>query len=113
MSGWLSHPSGTKENRPVQVVADPRRDGTAHAIGGTRGEGASEALAFYRRQSRITDPGPHAVLLDDLPRDVPALCRVVRGIVLHPATAHLYHVTVPPERLGEQDTRHVGAILDR
>ena len=97
----------------MQVVADLRRDGTAAAIGGTRGEGASEVLAFYRRQSRITDPGPNAALLDGLPRDEPALCRVVRGLVLHPATAHLYGVAVAPERLAEQDTRRVAAILDR
>jgi hypothetical protein len=70
-------------------------------------------LEYYRRQSRITDPGPHAALLDGLPRDVPSLCRVVRGLVLHPLTAHLYGVRVPPERLAEQDTRRVEAILDR
>ncbi len=72
-----------------------------------------EALAFYGTQSRITDPGPHAALLEGLPRDVPSLCRVVRGLVLHPATAHLYGVRVPGGRLGEQDTRGVAPMLAR
>ena len=77
------------------------------------GDGPPEALAFYARQSRLTDPGPHAPLLDGLPRDLPSMCRVVRGLILHPGTAHLYGVRVPPARLGEQDTRRVDAILER
>jgi hypothetical protein len=79
----------------------------------TAGTAVAEALTFYTGQSRITDPGPHVGLLRGLPRDVPALCRVVRGLILHPATAHLYGVVVPDDRLGEQDTRGIAAILTR
>ena len=88
-----------------------RRGGAVAA--GAGGDGPPEALAFYARQSRLTDPGPHAPLLDGLPQDLPSLCRVVRGLILHPGTAHLYGVRVPPARLGEQDTRRVDAILER
>jgi len=52
-------------------------------------------------------------LLDGLPTHVPALSRIVRGLVIHPVTAHLYGVRVPDERLCEQDTRGIAAILAR
>jgi Transglutaminase-like superfamily len=105
----------------MERTADDRRlegDSTAVAqsAGAAGGAGSADppgALAFYAGQSRLTDPGPYAPLLDALPRDVPALCRVVRGLILHPGTAHLYGVRVPQARLGEQDTRRVDAILAR
>ena len=71
------------------------------------------AQAFYARQSTMTDPREHRALLDGLPTDVSALCRIVRGLILHPATAHLYRVQVDPARLVEQDTRDVASILAR
>jgi hypothetical protein len=37
---------------------------------------------YYAVQSRFTDPGRQADLLDDLPRDVAGLCRVVQGLAL-------------------------------
>ena len=68
---------------------------------------------IYVRQSTITDPGQHRALLDGLLTEIPALCRVVRGLILHPGTAHLYGVQVDPTRLAEQDTRDVASILAR
>ena len=50
----------------------------------------------YRRQSRYTDPGPHAVCLDALPRDVAALCRVLQGLLIHDhGGLHLYGAPPP------------------
>jgi hypothetical protein len=72
-----------------------------------------ESVAFYTRQSPITDPGRHRALFDGLPTDLPSLCGVVRGLILHPATAHLYGVQVESARLAEQDTRDVASILTR
>jgi hypothetical protein len=41
-----------------------------------------DSLTYYARQSPFTDPGRQAGLLDDLPRDVAGLCRVVQGLAL-------------------------------
>jgi hypothetical protein len=76
-------------------------------------EHPDQAIAFYASQSTITDPGPLRALFDGLPADLPSLCRTVRGLILHPATAHLYGVEVVPARLAEQDTRDVTSILAR
>lgn len=42
-----------------------------------------DPLTYYAGQSKVTDPGRRAGLLDGLPRDVAGLCRVVRGLVVH------------------------------
>ncbi|MFN8374359.1 MAG: hypothetical protein U0694_15970 [Anaerolineae bacterium] len=34
---------------------------------------------FYTSQSFITDPKEYIYLYNELPRDIPALCRVVQG----------------------------------
>jgi hypothetical protein len=76
-----------------------------------------DPVGFYTAQSRMTDPGDHRVLLDALPEgvkgDVRALAKVVRGLLIHPVTAHLYGVQVPADRLAEQDTRDVASMLER
>ncbi|WP_019585725.1 transglutaminase-like domain-containing protein [Deinococcus apachensis] len=66
------------------------------------------ALDFFRRPKPHTDLGPYSVAFQDLPRDVPALCQIVRGLVLHPFDAHLFGVQLPPER-DPQDGYHRGA----
>ena len=40
-------------------------------------------LEYYARQSPITEPREHVELLQGLPLEIPALCRVVQGILLH------------------------------
>jgi hypothetical protein len=39
--------------------------------------------ATYAVQSRYSDPGVHAALLDDLPSDIPGLTAVVRNLLTH------------------------------
>jgi hypothetical protein len=72
-----------------------------------------DPITFYARQSAITDPGQFRALFDGLPTDLPSLGRVVRELILHPATAHLYGVEVESSRLADQDTRDVASILAR
>jgi len=55
-------------------------------------------LTYYAGHSAITDPGRFANLLDDLPRDVAEVARVVQGLLMHPAAARLYGE--PPEADG-------------
>lgn len=86
---------------------------SAHGAGRLPDAHGEDPTAFYAEQSVITDPGPLRALFDGLPTDLPALCRVVRGLILHPTTAHLYCVEVEPARLSDQDTRDVASILAR
>ena len=39
--------------------------------------------AYYGRVGMITDPGEQRLLLEDLPRGIDELCRVLLGLMLH------------------------------
>jgi Transglutaminase-like superfamily len=76
--------------------------------------GSEEALAPYRAQSAVTDPGEHADLFAALPGDLPGLGRIAGGLVVHYfADKWVLGHEVPAERLGEVDTRTVRAMLAR
>ncbi|HEY7649456.1 MAG TPA: transglutaminase-like domain-containing protein [Methylomirabilota bacterium] len=76
--------------------------------------GSEEALAPYRAQSAVTDPGEHADLFATLPGDLPGLARVAGGLVVHYfADKWVLGHEVSPDRLGEIDTRAVRAMLAR
>ncbi|WP_438027252.1 hypothetical protein [Sorangium sp. So ce233] len=53
---------------------------------------SQEILDFYTRPAAMTSAGAHAPLLDELPRDVPSLVRVVQGLLLHQHWAQAYGV---------------------
>jgi hypothetical protein len=72
-----------------------------------------DPLTYYARQSPFTDPALQAGLLDDLPRDVAGLCRVVQGLVVHYRLGHLFDLEIPEERLPEIDTRYAESMLAR
>ncbi|UCF09319.1 MAG: hypothetical protein JSW65_04450, partial [Candidatus Bipolaricaulota bacterium] len=44
---------------------------------------SDDVLAYYRRQSRFTDPGEYASLYDGLPEGISDLCTVLQGAILH------------------------------
>lgn len=70
--------------------------------------------AFYSTQSFVTAPRSYTHLYAPLSSDLPALCRVVQGLVLHyVAERHLVGGTIPYERLCEIDTRYTERILAR
>jgi hypothetical protein len=60
----------------------------------------------------MTDPGKYRHLLDDLPADVPALFRVVQGLMLHEFWADEYGVTLPPPPRETVNTRPVERLLE-
>ena len=72
----------------------------------------SDQLAYYARQGPFTDPEEYASLFDGLPTDVPALCRVVQGLVIHFLWAKAYGVTVPDVRRREMEIRPVSRKLE-
>ena len=47
-------------------------------------------LTDYAQHSPMTDPREHAGRLRDLPSDLPSVCRVVQGLLIHPWKAHRY-----------------------
>ena len=66
---------------------------------------------FYRKQSRVTDPGSMVGWLNDLPRDIPSLRRIARGLVVHYRADDLNALGIPPERVAEVDTRYAEKML--
>ena len=42
-----------------------------------------DELAYYRRHSRLTDPGAKQHLFTGLPVDIAALAKVVGGVLVH------------------------------
>jgi len=76
--------------------------------------GSEEALAPYRAQSAVTDPGEHADLFAGLPADLTGLARVAGGLVVHYfADKWVFGHEVPAERVGEINTRLVRPMLSR
>lgn len=73
----------------------------------------SSTLAYFTTPGSITQPGAYAALLDDLPTDVPALCRVVQGLMIHVFWAEQYGVHLSDERKQEVQLRWVTRQLAR
>ncbi|WP_437682528.1 transglutaminase-like domain-containing protein [Sorangium sp. So ce131] len=72
-----------------------------------------QILDFYRHPAAMTSGGEHAPALEELPRDVAALARVVQGLLLHQYWAPSYGVTIPDERRGESHVRPTRQILEQ
>lgn len=70
-------------------------------------------LDYYARHGPISDPGEHAALFEDLPTEIPALCEVVQGLVVHHGFAHLYGIELTEEKREEVELRHVAKLLAR
>ena len=72
----------------------------------------SDDLAYYARQGRFTDPEEYAHLFDGLPAEIPALCHVVQGLVIHFLWAKAYGVEVTDERRPEMEIHRVSRKLE-
>lgn len=72
-----------------------------------------ETLDYYRSSGPITAPGSNGGLVDQLPREIDALCRAIQGVVLHAHWAARYGVTLTPERREETQLRLVARQLER
>jgi hypothetical protein len=73
----------------------------------------TEPLECYAGQSAISDPGRHASAFESLPADVPGLCAVVQGLLVHPFWAPVYGWTIAKEREEDLQLRLVSLILGR
>jgi hypothetical protein len=61
-------------------------------------ESTSNPLTYYAHQGPVSDPGEYAHLLAGLPTDIPGLCQVVQGLLMHKSSAADRGVQVRPER---------------
>jgi len=71
------------------------------------------SLAYYAQPGRMTDPGPHAKLLDALPRDLPSLVKALQGVMVHIFWAESYGLALTDERKAEVNLRRVDKQLAR
>ncbi|HBI55481.1 MAG TPA: transglutaminase, partial [Firmicutes bacterium] len=68
---------------------------------------------FYAEQGIITEPGEYGDKLQDLPRDISALVKVVQGLLIHVFWAERYGLNLPEERKQEVQLRKVRLQLQR
>lgn len=73
----------------------------------------SEERAYYAAQSRTSDPGERARLLDALPRDPRGLVAAVSNLVLHRLFVGALGVAPPPGSADDAECRTLPRILDR
>jgi Transglutaminase-like superfamily len=71
-----------------------------------------DELDYYRRHSRLTDPGAKRHLFSDLPVDVAAMAEAIGGVMVHRDCTRRFGFTLPTQRRDEANTRYVEAILD-
>lgn len=69
-------------------------------------------LNFYATHSRMTDPRSYTPLLAELPPDIPALCTVAQGLVIHFGMGDRYGVELAARRQ-EARLRAVAPMLAR
>lgn len=71
------------------------------------------SVRFYVSQSRLTSPGIWRRRLHGLPKDVPGLCSVVQGLIVHYRTPAIEGYRLPRGRRGEVNLRYAEQILAR
>ncbi len=67
----------------------------------------------YATQSIVTDPGVYRELLNDLPDDIPSLCRAIQGLLLHRWWTEQYGVTISEAQKEEIKIRKLTRQLKR
>jgi hypothetical protein len=72
-----------------------------------------DPLGYYANHSPITDPREYAELFEGLPVEIPALCQVVQGTILHLGWAERYGVKLSEGRKLEVGLCHVSRMLAR
>jgi hypothetical protein len=68
---------------------------------------------FYAAQSLVTDPVEYKDLYDNIPGDIPSLCTVIQGLLLHLFWAPDYGVSLSDERKREVTIRKITRQLAR
>jgi len=69
--------------------------------------------AYYASQSRVSDPGDHARLLDALPSEPDRLIAAISGLVLHRLFVEPLGITPHPTSFDDTECRTMRKILER
>jgi len=72
-----------------------------------------QAQEFYATHGAVSDPGNYRRLYTDLPDDVPSLCKVLQGTILHFAWAERYGVKLSGDVFRDHRLRRVSRQLAR
>ncbi len=70
-------------------------------------------LTYFTQPGPITNPGPYAKLLDDLPTDMGGLCKIVQGTTVHIFWAERYGIKLTAARQSEVQLRTIQRRLAR
>ena len=73
----------------------------------------TDPLEYYAQPELITNPLDYSELLKGLPAEMPALCQVVQGLLIHIFWAERYGVKLSEERQREVQIRSVARKLAR
>ncbi len=68
---------------------------------------------YYGSQSVVTDPEKYISLYDTLPDDIPSLCKVIQGLLLHRWWTEQYGVNISEEQKEEIKIRKMTRQLKR
>lgn len=72
-----------------------------------------EFMEFYANHGLMSNPREHTSMFSDLPDEIPALCKVVQGLLIHEGWASAYGVSMPENRNLESSIRMVSKKMDR
>ncbi len=72
---------------------------------------ADDVRSYYSLHGLMTDPRDQAGRLEGLPTGLPALCKVVQGLLIHPMLIDLYGVSLTPTQRKEISIRPAAEIL--
>jgi excinuclease ABC subunit A len=72
---------------------------------------SAEQLSFYAAPGLMTSAGELNPLFAPLPTDIPGLCRVVQGLLIHPLITEWYGVDLTSTQKKEVNIRPVSEIL--
>jgi hypothetical protein len=70
-------------------------------------------ITFFVQPGPITNPGPYARLLNDLPADIDELCRIVQGTTIHIFWAERYGLKLASDHKAEVQLRTIQRRLAR
>lgn len=71
------------------------------------------SLTYFTQQGRMSDPGAHISLFENLPTSIADLVKLVQGVTIHVFWAERYGLRVPPERMDELQLRYMERRLAR
>ena len=73
---------------------------------------SNKELNFYKNQGARTKV--RNGIFDSFPNDVPKLCKIIQGILIHPGTLkQLYNLNLPKSRISDRGLKTVQEVLDK